>query len=180
MNKLALAVAVAGVTWVAQAEKSVYQVTTSGESGIDLTALGDGYYQDRFAGPSASGEVHVTGAVKYVLEPGGALGIIARGKDAGYSSTNTVGNLRLWQTGLFDANHALKVPLAVSGTGGDIDFYDETCILGSDWNEKLVLADCAACLRFDTLIVTDPAGTPFSLRSHVQHPGCDRDLARMR
>ena len=78
MNKLALAVAVVGVTWVAQAEKSVYQVTTSGESGIDLTALGGGYCQDRFAGPSASGEVHVTGEVKYVLEPGGALGIIRR------------------------------------------------------------------------------------------------------
>lgn len=162
MNK-SLFVAVALFSGLSvQAEKAVYQVTASGESGIDLTALGDGYYQDRFAGPSASGEVHVTGEVKYVLEPGGALGIIAQGTDKGYSSTNTVGNLRLWQTGLFDANHAPKVPLTVSGTGGDIDFYDETCILGSDWNEKLVLADCATCLRFDTLIVTGPAGTPFS------------------
>lgn len=66
MNKQALAVAVAGVTMVALAEKCVYQVTTSGESGIDLTALGDGYYQERLAGP-ASGEVCVTGAGSILL-----------------------------------------------------------------------------------------------------------------
>jgi len=160
--KRILVAAAACALGVAQAEeKSVYQVTSGGEAGIDLTALGDTYYKDRLAGPGSKSVVCVTGAVTHAAASGAAFGLVGRG-----------GRLNLWQTGLIDADRHLVHPLAISGAGGTnadgttapaFDIWDGKLTLGADWASQLrFAADNRAGLQFPELTVTDTSGTPFT------------------
>ena len=140
----------AAVAW--SGDPQLYRVSASGESGIDLVSLGDGYYQDRFS--VANKTLCVTGAVTHAAIPDGSyFGLIGGG-----SSTR----LNLWETGLF-SNNTLNTPIRLEGTGGIFDFYEDTLTLGRDWAKWIAWdADKKTILRVKNITVTDTSGEPFT------------------
>ena len=149
MKRLAVFGFAAVAAVAAQAEKSVYEVSADGESGINLISLGDGYYQDRFS--VANKTLCVTGAVTHAAIPEGSY---LEMSGAGEST-----RLNMWETGLFSDN-TLNTPIKLSGSG-IFDFYEDTLTLGRDWAKWIAWdAGKAAILRLKNLTITDTSGDP--------------------
>lgn len=142
----------ATVAW--SGDLQLYRVSASGESGIDLLALGDGYRKDGFEFyATSSTALEVKGAITHAAIPdGGWFDIVGNG-------TVASPRLNLWNTGLF-TDSALNTPIRFGGKG-TVDFYEDVLTLGSDWAKWISwVDDSTAILRVAKLIVTDVTGTP--------------------